>query len=42
MIRVRACTIRCRYHSSWQIPVLPTRHPDLRKVILQHESQNQL
>src|SRR5260370_7600609 len=25
-----------------QIPVLPARYPDPRKVILQHESQNQL
>jgi hypothetical protein len=25
-----------------QIPVLPGRHPDLRKVIFQHEFQNQL
>jgi hypothetical protein len=25
-----------------QIPILPTRHPDSRKVILQHESQNML
>jgi hypothetical protein len=25
-----------------QIPILPTRHPDPRKVILQHEFQNQL
>ena len=25
-----------------QIPVLPARHPDLRKIILQHEFQNQL
>src|SRR5260370_2855363 len=25
-----------------QVPVLPARYPDPRKVILQHESQNQL
>jgi hypothetical protein len=25
-----------------QTAVLPTRHPDLRKIILQHEFQNQL
>jgi len=25
-----------------QIPILPIRHPDLRKTIFQHQSQNQL
>src|SRR4029077_6124017 len=42
MTRVRACTMRGRCQQLPQIPVLPSVHPDLRKVILPHQLQNML
>ena len=43
MIRVRACTMRCRCHSSCRRSRFSQLgYPDLRKAIFQQQSQNQL
>src|SRR5215469_9827289 len=41
IIRVRACTMRCRCHSSCRVSRFsPVRHPDLRKIIFEQQVQN--
>jgi hypothetical protein len=43
MIRVRACTIRCRCHSSCRRSRFSQpRYPDLRKAVFDQQPQNQL